>query len=251
MPNETQKANENYQMKELIVVLSQTDKAALGSVRCQPGLQAAEKDGFIWVRGIPESENIDLRIRQLPGLHTYTMDAADNLFPPRGLTPIGKLQSMNWVPLSIYITVTLPVSALPGKIHQQLGVQLVPSQQSQKSNALLTDLQTWKAYGETAPLVRLKQTHFAVSEEDKVVIIGEPLPALPGKEYVLQNSLLIPSGFEFDPPVISSLIGSQYNPDSDSLLLFDTDSNWEEIPKDAFVQSTRSAIRLTKGGNHG
>lgn len=238
-------------MKELIIVLSQTDKTALGSVRCLPGLQAADSEGFIWVRGIAVNREIDLRIRQLPGLHTYTLDADDYLFPPKGLTPIGKLQPMTWVPLSTYITVTLPVSALPGKISQQVGVRLVPSQQSLPGNALLTDLTSWKAYGETAPLVRLQQTRFAVSEENKVLIIGEPLPALPGREYVLQDTLLIPCGFEFDPPVISSLIGSQFNPDNDSLLLFDTDSTWQEIPKDAFVQTTRSAIRLTKGGNDG
>jgi hypothetical protein len=238
-------------MKELIIVLSQTDKAALGSVRCLPGLMAAEKEGFIWVRGIDVYKETDLRIRQLPGLHTYTLDVDDYLFPPRGLTPIGKLQPMTWAPLSTYITVTLPVSALPGKINQQVNVRLVLSQQSQRGNALLTDLDTWKVYGETAPLVRLQQTRFAVSEENKVLIIGEPLPALPGKEYVLQDTLLIPCGFEFDPPVISSLIGSPFNPDNDSLLLFDTDNTWEEIPKDAFVQSTRSAIRLTEGREHG
>jgi hypothetical protein len=242
--------SDNYQMKELIIVLSQTDKAALGSVRCLPGLLAAEKEGFIWVRGIDVNAAIDLRIRQLPGLHTYTLDADDYLFPSRGLTPIGKLQPMTWVPVSTYITVTLPVSALPGKIDQQLAVRLVPSQQSQPGNALLSDLHTWKAYGETAPLVRLQQTRFAVSEENKVLIIGEPLPALPGKEYVLQDGLLIPMGFEFDPPVISSLIGSQFNPDNDSLLLFNTDSTWSAIPKDAFVPSTRSAIRLTQGRAH-
>ena len=142
-------------MKELIVVLSQTDKAALGSVRCLPGLLAAEKEGFIWVRGIDVNKETDLRIRQLPGLHTYTLDADDYLFPPRGLTPIGKLQPMNWAPVSTYITVTLPVSALPGKINQQVNVRLVLSQRSQPGNALLTDLHVWKAYGETAPLVRL------------------------------------------------------------------------------------------------
>ena len=238
-------------MKEIIIVLSQTDKAALGSVRCLPGLQAADNEGFIWVRGIAVNNEIDLRIRQLPGLHTYTLDADDYLFPPKGLTPIGKLQPMTWVPLSTYITVTLPVSALPGKISQQVAVRLVPSQQLQQGNALLTDLPSWKAYGETAPLVRLQQTRFAVSEENKVLIIGEPLPALPGKEYVLQDTLLIPCGFEFDPPVIRSLIGSQFNSDNDSFLLFDTDGTWQEIPKDAFVQTTRSAIRLTKGGNDG
>lgn len=237
-------------MKELIIVLSQADKAALGSVRCLPGLQAAEDEGFIWVRGINALDNIDLRIRQLPSLHTYTLDADNNLFPPGGLTPVAKLKPLKWVPVAEYITVQLPVSALPGKVSLQHLIKLMPSGRSQEGNVLLTDLATWQTYAETAPLVRLQQTRFAVSENNKVLIMGTPLPALPGKEYVLQDTLLLPCGFEFDPPVISELVIARLDPSKESLLLFDTDGTWEKVPKNAFVPSTRSAIRLTEGGSY-
>jgi hypothetical protein len=235
-------------MKELIIVLSQADKSALGSVRCLPGLQAAEDDGFIWVRGINALDNIDLRIRQLPGLHTYTLDADGNLFPPGGLTPVAKLKPLKWVPVAEYITVTLPVSALPGKVSLQHVIKLIPSGRSQEGNVLLTSLATFKTYAETAPLVRLQQTRFAVSEKNKVLIMGTPLPALPGREYVLQDTLLLPCGFEFDPPAISELVIARLDPSKGSLLLFDTDGTWEKVPQIAFMPSTRSAIRLTQGG---
>jgi hypothetical protein len=237
-------------MKELIIVLSQADKAALGSVRCLPGLQTAEDEGFIWVRGINALDNIDLRIRQLPGLHTYTLDADNNLFPPGGLTPVAKLMPLKWAPVAEYITVKLPVSALPGKVSLQHTIKLIPSGRSQEGNVLLTDLATWKTYAETAPLVRLQQTRFAVSENNKVLIMGTPLPALPGKEYVLQDTLLLPCGFEFDPPAISELVIARLDPSKESLLLFDTDGTWEKVPKNAFMPSTRSAIRLTQGGSY-
>ncbi|OQP65947.1 hypothetical protein A3860_15265 [Niastella vici] len=237
-------------MKEMIMVLSKADKAALGTVRCLPGLQAAEAEEFIWVRGIAAQENIDIRIRQLPGVHTYLLDADNHLFPPGALTPVGRLQLLNWVPLPAFITVELPVSALPGKINQQHTIRLVPSRQSQAGNALLTDLDTWKAYGEQAPLVRLQQTRFAVSANNKVLIIGSPLPALPGKEYVLQDTLLLPCGYEFDPPAISNLVIIRLDPSKEALLLFDSNGTWEKIPKTAFVYTTRSAIRFTKGGNY-
>jgi hypothetical protein len=235
-------------MKELIIVLSQADKAALGSVRCLPGLQAAEDEGFIWVRGINALDNIDLRIRQLPGLHTYMLDADDNLFPFGGLTPVAKLKPLKWVSAAEYITVRLPVSALPGKVSQQHVIKLIPSGRSQEGNVLLTDLTIWKTYAERAPLVRLQQTRFAVSENNKVLIMGTPLPALPGKEYVLQDTLLLPCGFEFDPPAISELVITRLDPAKESLLMFDTDGTWEKVPKNAFMPSTRSAIRLTQGG---
>lgn len=237
-------------MKELIIVLSLADKAALGSVRCLPGLQAAEEDGFIWVCGINALDNLDLRIRQLPGLHTYTLDANNNLFPPGGLTPVGKLKPLKWVPVAEYITVKLPISALPGSVGSQHAIRLTPSGRTQEGNALLTDLATYQRYAEAAPLVRLQQTRFAVSEKNKVLIIGTPLPALPGREYVLQDTLLLPCGFEFDPPAISELVIARLDPSKGSLLLFDTDGSWEMIPKNAFMPSTRSAIRLTKGGRY-
>jgi hypothetical protein len=60
----------------------------------------------------------------------------------------------------------------------------------------------------------------------------------------------LPCGYEFDPPVIANLVISRLDPLQEALLLFDTSGTWEKIPKNAFVQSTRSAIRLTKGGGY-
>ena len=55
----------------------------------------------------------------------------------------------------------------------------------------------------------------------KVLVIGSPLPALPGKEYVLHDTLLLPCGYEFDPPAISNLVITRLDPSKGSLLLFD------------------------------
>jgi hypothetical protein len=238
-------------MNEVIIVLSQADKAALGTVRCYPGLQAAEDNDIIWLRGIPAQEKIDMRIRQLPGLHTYKLDEDNNLFPPGGLTPVSKLKPLSWVPLPEFIKVELPVSGLPGKIHQRQSIRLLPSRSVEEGNAILTELDIWKAYAETAPLVRLQQTRFAVAENNKVLVIGTPMVPVPGKAYVLRDTVLLPCGFEFDPPAIAELIVSRLNPLKEAFLLFDVNGNWEKIPTEWLVPATRSAIRLTKGREHG
>ncbi|MDJ1479730.1 hypothetical protein QNI16_04480 [Cytophagaceae bacterium YF14B1] len=233
-------------MKEQILVFNHTDKQTLGAVRCIPGLRAAENGDHIWLRGIAVSEKIDIRIRQLPALHTYFLDERNRLFPAGGVTPTGTLPSLSWQPLTTFISVELPVSVLPGKFQRPYIAQLVPSGQDKPGAALLVSLATWKAYAETAPEIRLQQVRFAVSEKEEVFIIGDLLPSIPGKEYWRHNTLLVPSGYDFDPPLITDIIEKKLNPQKGNLLVFHSSDEWELIPLSCFVPATRSAIRLTQ-----
>jgi len=110
--------------------------------------------------------------------------------------------------------------------------------------ALLVSLTEWKTYAETAPETRLKQLRFAVSAEAKVLIYGQPLPNLPGKAYWQSGAMLLPAGFDFDPPLIGNLIAQQR--EQQAFMLFNADGNWQEIPLSAFEPAKRSAIRLTR-----
>lgn len=233
-------------MSELIMVLSRADKPALGALRSLPGLQAADDGELVWLRGIAIAEEIDLRIRQLPALHTYELKDGELLFPPNALTPVSKLQTFNWQPLSQFITVTLPVSGMPGKITQQHRVRLIPCDTADKSDALLTSLETFKTWVATAPKMRLQVLRFAVSENNRVLIIGSPLPPIPGREYIIRDGILLPCGYQFDPPAIAALL----NTDPDEWLLFEPDGHWQPVPKDCFVPVTRNGVRLSEGRAH-
>ena len=115
----------------------------------------------------------------------------------------------------------------------------------------MTSLRIWKEYVEAAPLIRLKQLQFAVSEDDQALIIGMPVPPIPGKAYTLRDHILLPAGYDLDPPVVRPLIRSRLNPLEDAWLLFDTDGSWQRIPLQYCMPATRSAARMTKGGRHG
>lgn len=235
-------------MKELILVLLKKDQEALGDVRCFPGLRIAEHEGLLWIRGIPVSGNPDLKIRQLPAFTTYFLDNENRLFPVHSLTPTGKLPEKTWIPLQEFLPVALPLAALPGELKEKKAVRLIPSDKIEKGNALVITLAQWKAYAEKAPGIRLEKTRFAVSEDDRVIVISDPLIPVPGKEYHLRATLLLPCGYDFDPPVISGLLSNKLNPAQDCLLLFSVEGHWEKIPLKNFVQGKRSAVRLTEGG---
>jgi hypothetical protein len=236
-------------MKELILVLAKKDKDALGAVRCHPDVRAATDGNFIWVRGFPVSENIDLKIRQLPALHTFYLGEDDQLFPPGALTPVQKLKRLPWISLQAFVPIEIPVAAYPGRLQTKHTIRLIPSENSHEGSALLTDLAEWRKYAETAPLSRLKRLKFAVSDENKVVILGKPIAPIPGKELWMRDGILLPCGFDFEIPVISAFVSKKLNPDNDSVLVFEKDNHWEKIPLNYFIEGKRSAVRMTKGAN--
>jgi len=238
--------NNAYGIKEKILVLREADKTALAIVRCIPGLRVALDKGKIWVRGVPVTENTDKAILQLPVLHTYLLDEQSRLFPAGGLTPVARLDALSWQSLQEFVPIELPVSALPGMATQVLQLKLVHAMQEREVDALMTSLETWKNYGANAPLIRLQQLRFAVSEDARALIMGTPLPPIPGRGYTLHDHILLPAGYSLDPSSMSSVINRRLNPHGDAYLLIDTDS-WQRIPLHYCMPATRSAIRMTKG----
>jgi hypothetical protein len=110
----------------------------------------------------------------------------------------------------------------------------------------MTTLGLWKKYAETAPASRLDHLQFAVSEHNNVLIIGNPLPAIPGKQYWIKDEILLPAGYDFEIKFVSAFIRDRNNGEGETYTLFDPDGNWKQISRSLLVPAKRSAVRLTK-----
>ena len=110
---------------------------------------------------------------------------------------------------------------------------------------MLTSLEEWKQYAETAPGVRLERLKFAVSEKKEVLVIGEPLPSIPGMEFWQTADVLIPSGYDLEFDLLSGFIQQRFNSNNNSFVVFDKDCNYQVIDKNFFVTAKRSAVRTT------
>ncbi|MBO9732259.1 MAG: hypothetical protein J7623_26695 [Chitinophaga sp.] len=232
--------------KEMVMLLPAAQYAALGAVRCLPGLTAAMDRDELWLRGIPYPEEPHPLILQLPALHTWLLNDNAQLFPMGKLTPVATLKQLNWISLPELLPVMLPVSGMPALLPAREPVQLAPSAEPQSGNALLTTFDNWYQYANMAPATRLQALSFATSADRQVLIMGSPLPPIPGQEYVLQEQLLLPAGYSFTPPGITTIVNQQLNAAQTDLLLFRTNGHWERIPTTAFVKADRSAVRLTQ-----
>lgn len=232
-------------MQELIFTLNKKDKSSLGTIRCLPELKVAEDDNALWVRGVYDDVATDKNIRQLPLQHSYYLDEDNLLFVPGGLTPVAILPELHWLPIADFIPIKMLVAALPGQLQQPAVTRVVPSVDHKTGTALLTSLLQWKAYAETAPGIRLAQLQFAVSQNNEVLIMGTPLPPIPGKEYWTRNNILLPCGYDLEIPMAASFISEKLDPEQDGFLIFDTDGNCEKIDLAFLVDAKRSAVRLT------
>ena len=231
---------------ERVLVLAEAQRAALGTVRDQPGLRAApDEAGQLWVRGLPATGPLPLALRQLPALASYEADAEGRLFPSNKPTPTGRLLPLAWQPLAGFIPLAMPTAALPGLRPAPVPIRLVPSAAPQPGAALLTTLAALKSYAETAPAVRLAGLRFAVSAQGQALIIGTPLPPIPGQEYWLSAGLLLPAGFDCEVPLVAKLLAGQQLSEAADRLLFFPDGQYEVLPAAQLHPVSRSAVRLT------
>lgn len=232
-------------MQEIILVLRETEKEALGTVRCFPGLRAAAGDGVVWVRGIVPAVADDIALRSLPVIQTYHLDADGLLFPQGAVTPVMQLPALAWVSLREFIPITLPVSPLPAKNSDTFPVRFAKSEHETAPFALRTTLALFKQYVDDAAEVRLQQMQFAVSANDEVLVTGNPLPALPGTTYWKLHELLLPAGYHFDPPMLAPLVQARLASDTEQWIVFDASGNYSCIPKKNLITASRNAVRLS------
>jgi hypothetical protein len=233
-------------MSERLLVLPPTGAAALATVRDVPGLRAAHAaDGLTWLRGLPAAGELPLKIKQLPATAYYWLDAENRLFPVGKATPTGRLPTLAWQPLAEFLPLEIPTAALPGELPAPYRLQLVPTARPQPGAALRTAWAAWQAYAEGAAEVRLAGLRFAASGRGEALLMGTPLPPLPGHEYWQHGPLLLPAGFELESPLLAELFLLKNPPLPGSLVLLHEAGDWEAINPEHLVSATRSAVRCT------
>ncbi|MBT1686774.1 hypothetical protein [Dawidia soli] len=230
-------------MKEYVFTLRPTDAPALATVRHLPRLQAAGDGTWLWLR---IDGPADKAVWQLPAQQRYMADADGVLFPIGHVTPTGKLPTLAWQKLTDFMPVAPPVSALPGVVQARYTVRLVPSSNDHESAALLVPFDVWRDYVVTAPSARLARLCFAVSERHEALILGTPLPPLPGQTCWRQHDLVLPAGFDFEAPFLGALTARRLNPQHDAIIYLDTAGHWQRILHTQFVAASRSAVRHTQ-----
>ena len=209
------------------------------------GVEALRHAGQVWLRGHQMDNDIQRTLLTLPcdGRYDVLVDGALRKSGHR--VPQGFLPTGTWQPLGKFLTVALPSSSLPARQHVRVDVRLVPSAESAEPNVLLTDLNSWTPYANSAPQVRLRCCQFAAAKDGRVVVHGTPLPPLAGTRAVARSGLVVPCGWSWVPAVDAELLATAWGVAAGDLWLMWPGQPLERVPADQLVAASRSAVQQT------
>lgn len=230
-------------MLQTVATLNAADAAWLGRWRTLPGYQACEVAGQIWVRG-PESSEWAL----MPALARYSADDTGRLTPVGKRLPVAKLPEASWQPLSDFLRVRPPASALPALHVAPIAWAPVPSSEVREPSLLLVPLANFARWALEAVSARLSGLHFAADETGRVCVRGPLLPPLPGELWWLEGSVAVPAGWALPAGITAALVARSLRLAEGEIALLHPDGTSERLPAEAFLPVTRSAVRATAVG---
>ncbi len=220
-------------------------KDFLGSIRHWDNLKVGFDEQSIWIKDFTDQQLYLSELQQIPFKEIY--EVKDNLLFIKGsLLPTKKMPSgLLWSPILRALPVGLPsLNHNYFGIDEQVKISVLPSEQEKEAHALLTDYATAKQYIESAPSVRLSPLQWTIINHN-ILFIGQPLLPVKGKTYWKNNDFLLPSGYDFEFPILSETIQQKMNPSQNSFILWEADSSYIIISKHDMQPLSISSFRLT------
>ncbi len=213
-------------------------------LRLGHGVSVLTTADAVWLRGDRADAGTDRLVRRLPGKR-YSIGQDGRLRPPEATVPTARLPAGVWRPIETWLVPEPQPAAFGGAAPERVRIGLVRSERGGRDpDAILVRLDAFLEWVETAPSVRVRRLAFAASAS-RALVLGRPLPPLPGQRLVVAGAVAWPSGFEptpiSDPTVLAAALGVA----APGLALLDRDGGVETIPVEAFVPATRSALRAT------
>jgi hypothetical protein len=124
-------------------------------------------------------------------------------------------------------------------------LRLERAHEERPATLLLTTLAAWSAYATSAPAARLRPLRFAVAADGRAIVVGAPLPPIPGRRFAERDGIAVPCGFAWDPPVEPAVLREVLQLDAGDLALLDESGACEHIESAHFARASRAAVRAT------
>lgn len=227
-----------------VVRLDAAGARAAARLRLVPGVEACEDGGAVWLRGPAAGEDLDRELRSLPGAERFDAGPVGVLRRPGGRVPCGSAPAAGWVPAPAWAVPATPDPVPAAIVTQCVNPRVAPSGRERPADVLRCPLDLFARWASDAPEPRLRPLAFAASAAEAVVV-GLPLPPLPGARFYRLGSIAVPCGFDLLPEVGQVAWRDALRLADGDLALFATDASWERVPAAGFVRASRGAARAS------
>ena len=217
---------------------------ALADLRREPGVAVTVSGDRAFIRWDSATVEVLCRVLPLAGVELYARRGGLWYRPGHRLPTFGlPADEGESVPLARAVTPTpvrpeLPTHILPRPVE----LELVRDGRVREASALgcgLDELGRWADMAPTARLVALR----AATAGDRVLLLGRPLPPIPGAERFWGGRILVPLGFRTDPEIPEPALCGALGAGDDELLVL-THEGAETVPLRSFRTLTRAGVRL-------
>ncbi len=221
-------------------------KDKLSQIRVWKTLRMAIDEEDVWVRGIAPNQLHSPEIRSIPFKKIYFQH--DNaLFLLGGNLPEERLKTgLLWSSISKALPAEIPTYNFNYfGVNETVDFKLVTSSIERKATATLVELDVLDVYIQKAPAIRLQSLQWTIVAK-KALLVGTPLLPIPGKSYWQQQNFLIPSGYDFEYPELSSFYHKNLQTENNQYIVLQPDNTYYKLLQEQLKPLTISSYRLSQ-----
>ena len=229
----------------------------ISGIRDRPGFRAFIGKSEWWIQVDTELVKDAVQILSLlPNTQLYRVDNSHRLIPWGKSVPTGTLpKNIVWEPLEEWTRLNLPIhQILGGDSHDRMPLRLERHDCEFVPGAMLCTFRDWSSYVLNNFQQRWSSLRFAcyfsstdmfASLKIDTLVVGTPLPSIPGLRLSCRDHILVPIPFSWYPNVPTGAIRRSLAARETDWLLWTSNSEIELITDDALIATSRASIRAT------
>lgn len=222
------------------------NKEHLASVRKWNNLKVAFDKNTIWISNFEFYQIDSLEVKTIPQKKLF-YSKNGKLFLLNSLLPDCKEPSLLWTPIER----ALPIEILKYNhnyfgLTEKIEIKLIKDTTEKKVEVLYTSLDDLLSYAETAPKIRLDKIKWVLINNENVLLFGTPILPINAEAFYKIENAIIPTGYKMELEILHKTVNEKINPENDSWIIWNTDSNYYKVEKSILKQLSLSSIRKTK-----
>lgn len=218
----------------------------LGQIRHWPGLKIAKEGDDFWISGLSSEQADSLEVATIPFASLYRVREG-LLFPVGSELPVAKSPKLFWSPIAQMLSVEFPADNFNYfGVQEKIAMKLAKANRSEQPFAISVPMEILKTYLTDVPAIRLRDLSWCVIGQDTAMILGLPVPSLPGETFWKRGKTLFPAGYDYQYPFFGAEAQSMLDPEGVHWVVWTDPDSYLLIPQNHFVALSRSAFHLTR-----